>query len=134
MLSNSSRWEISDFCAYQKVDFERVPDLVEKRKIFLRAGKAYLPVSEQQSLIITEFSHNLECALEVLCYKNLSNVKQTARALPRLDEDDRLIPILNHLSLGFAAPEYVSSSSVSGSINAAQIDQVHRPSHVVSFN
>lgn len=27
----------------------------------------------------------------------------TAKALPRLDEDDRLLPILNHLSLGFMA-------------------------------
>jgi DNA primase large subunit len=47
------------------VDFEQVPDLVEKRKVFLRNGKAYLPLSEQQSLIVAEFSANLETALEV---------------------------------------------------------------------
>ena len=29
----------------------------------------------------------------------------TARALPRLDEDDRLTPILNHLSKNFATPD-----------------------------
>lgn len=27
----------------------------------------------------------------------------TARALPRLDEDDRIVPLLSHLSLGFIA-------------------------------
>jgi len=52
--------------AFFKVDFERVPDLVEKRRVFLRQGKAYLPVSEQQSLIVAEFSSNLEKALEVI--------------------------------------------------------------------
>ena len=43
-------------------------DLVEKRKVFLRNGKAYLPMSEQQSLIVAEFSANLEIALEVSTY------------------------------------------------------------------
>lgn len=49
----------------QKVGFERVPDLVEKRKVFLRGGKAFLPISEQQSLIVAEFSNNVGRALEV---------------------------------------------------------------------
>ena len=102
-----------------------MPDLVEKRKVFLKLGKAYLPVSEQQSLIVAEFSTNLELALEVyLLFEFLSNPQQTARALPRLDEDDRLVPILNHLSLGFTAPEYTTSPSAVGAVNAAQIDQV----------
>lgn len=35
----------------------------------------------------------------------------TARALPRLDEDDRLAPILAHLSQSFTAPEAAYSSS-----------------------
>lgn len=57
----------------------------------------------------------------------------TARALPRLDEDDRLIPILNHLSLGFTAPEYNTSSApslLSGApLNASSIEglQEHFP-------
>jgi DNA primase large subunit len=38
---------------------------VEKRRVFLKHGKAYLPISEQQSLIVAEFSANLELALEV---------------------------------------------------------------------
>ena len=31
------------------------------------------------------------------------DMQATARALPRLDEDDRLMPVLNHLSMGFMA-------------------------------
>jgi DNA primase large subunit len=106
------------------VEFERVPDLVEKRKVFLRSGQAFLPVSEQQSLIIAEFSANLEHALEVFILSYVINSQQTAKVLPRLDEDDRLVPILNHLSLGFTAPEYTTSPSAVGAITAAQIDQV----------
>jgi DNA primase large subunit len=70
-------------------------------------------VSEQQSLIVAEFTSNLERALE-----------QTAKAIPRLDEDDRLVPILNHLGLGFTAPEYTSSGENTGVLTAAQVDQV----------
>lgn len=48
-----------------KVDWERVPDLVESRRVFLKAGKAYVPSREQASMIIAEFTPRLERALEV---------------------------------------------------------------------
>lgn len=48
-----------------KVDWERVPDLVEGRRVFLRHGKAYVPAREQQSMVIVEFTTRLEKALEV---------------------------------------------------------------------
>jgi DNA primase large subunit len=76
------------------------------------------------SLIVAEYSTSLELALEVYIYLLDCLTQQTARALPRLDEDDRLVPILNHLSLGFTASEYSASPSTVGAINAAQIDQV----------
>ncbi|EPS43941.1 hypothetical protein H072_2062 [Dactylellina haptotyla CBS 200.50] len=107
---------------YLKVDWDRVSDLVETRRVFLRGGKAYVPNSMLLSLVMAEFSKRLDDALI-----------KTARVLPRLDEDDRLIPILNHLSKGFTAPEYNSSASpatLSGdAISAAQIDglSVHFP-------
>ncbi|KAH8815954.1 eukaryotic and archaeal DNA primase, large subunit-domain-containing protein [Xylogone sp. PMI_703] len=97
-----------------KVDWERVPELVEGRKVFLKAGKAYVPGRDQLSLVVTEFTTRLEKALEL-----------TARALPRLDEDDRLTPILNHLSQNFTTPDanYSSSSSLPGAdISARNID------------
>lgn len=101
--------------SFFKVDWERVHDLVEQRRVLLRGGKAYVPVSLQLSLVLAEFNARLDRSLEL-----------TARALPRLDEDDRLIPILNHLALGFTTPEYNSSTTpttLNGTtLTAASID------------
>ncbi|KAF8441975.1 eukaryotic and archaeal DNA primase, large subunit-domain-containing protein [Terfezia claveryi] len=102
---------------YFKVDWERVPDLVEQRRVFLRAGKAYVPTSEQLSLVSAEFTSRLDAALEL-----------TARSLPRLDEDDRIIPILNHLSLDFTQPEYNTPANLTGAaITAKSIDGLVNP-------
>lgn len=48
-----------------KVKWTRVPDLVEKRKVFLQGGMAYVPRKEQSSIIFQEFQKSLEKALEV---------------------------------------------------------------------
>ncbi|KAI4189109.1 MAG: hypothetical protein LQ346_005170 [Caloplaca aetnensis] len=77
-----------------KVDFETVPELVEGRRVFVKAGKAYVPSKEQMSIVLAGFHDRMEKGLEL-----------TARALPRLDEDDRLSPILDHLSKTFATPD-----------------------------
>jgi len=50
---------------WYKVDWMRVPDLVESRKVLLRGGKAYVPSREQASMIITEFTSRLEKQLVV---------------------------------------------------------------------
>ncbi|KAH6669180.1 eukaryotic and archaeal DNA primase [Plectosphaerella plurivora] len=77
-----------------KVDWARVPELVEQRRVLLRGGKAFVPGREQASMVMGEFTARLERQLEL-----------TARALPRLDEDDRLTPILAHLSKNFITPD-----------------------------
>lgn len=48
-----------------KVDWEKVPDLVEHRKVLLKRGKAYVPMREQSSLLLAEFSRRLGDAMEV---------------------------------------------------------------------
>jgi len=48
-----------------KVDWERVPELVEQRKVLLKRGKAYVPQREQMSLVLAEFTKKLDEALEV---------------------------------------------------------------------
>lgn len=50
---------------WYKVDWERVPELIERRAVFMAKGKAYVPGREQLSLIIAEFTARLERALEV---------------------------------------------------------------------
>jgi DNA primase large subunit len=48
-----------------KVDWERVPELVESRKVFLKNGMAYVPGREQMSMVVAEFTGRLDKALEV---------------------------------------------------------------------
>lgn len=100
-----------------KVDWDRVPDLVETRRVFLKGGKAFVPSREQTSMVVAEFTKRLDRALEL-----------TARALPRLDEDDRLTPILDHLSKNFVTPDasYAGgSTAVSGAdISARNVDNL----------
>lgn len=48
-----------------KVDFEAVSELIESRKVLVKAGKAYVPVREQMSMVIAGFSANLDKGLEV---------------------------------------------------------------------
>lgn len=100
-----------------KVDWMRVPELVESRRVFLKGGKAYVPAREQTTMVVAEFTKRLDRALEL-----------TARALPRLDEDDRLTPILDHLSKNFITPDasYSSSTTAVGGadISARNVDKL----------
>lgn len=92
--------------------------------MFLKSGKAYVPNSQEYSLVAAEFASRLAKALEVrlswLCepQRFLTSSRQlTAKALPRLDEDTRLVPILSHLSMGFMAgitSDYSFTSTADG--------------------
>ena len=100
-----------------KADWEKVVNLVETRRAFLKAGKAYAPITEQISLVLAEFTSRLDAALRI-----------TAHALPRLEEDDRLVPILNHLSTGFTQQEYDTTPNITGAaITARSIDGLVNP-------
>ncbi|KAF2095737.1 DNA primase, large subunit [Rhizodiscina lignyota] len=98
-----------------KVEWEKVPELVEQRRVLLKRGMAYVPQREQMTLVVAEFTRRLD-----------QNLEWTARALPRLDEDDRLSPILHHLSKSFTAPDisYSTSDALPGNLhpNASNID------------
>lgn len=59
-ISNAEADEI-----WFKVDWARVPDLVEQRRVFLKAGKAFVPGREQSSMVVAEFSSRLARQLEV---------------------------------------------------------------------
>ena len=43
----------------------RVPDLIEKRRVLLKGGMAYVPAREQSSMVYQEFQTNLEKQLQV---------------------------------------------------------------------
>jgi len=48
-----------------KVEFEKVPEMVEQRRCLLKRGMAYVPVKEQMSLVVAEFTVRLDKALDV---------------------------------------------------------------------
>ncbi|KAK2747511.1 hypothetical protein FQN57_002003 [Myotisia sp. PD_48] len=108
--------------SWYKVDWEKVPELVERRATLIRRGKAYVASREQLSLILAEYTARLTAAME-----------HTSRELPRLDEDDRLHPILQHLSKNFGTSDSAygeGEGEVDGAaITAASIDSlsVHFP-------
>lgn len=100
---------------YYKVHWTKVPDLIEKRKVFLKNGFAYVPAREQASIVFQAFQVNLE-----------NQMMLTAKALPRLDEDNRILPILEHLSQGFIAgiaSEYTAANP-GDSVTAGMIDDL----------
>lgn len=78
-----------------KLPFEKVPLLVSLRQVYLSRGFAYIPSTLQVSLLTTVFQDSLSQAL-----------LKTLRAIPRLEEDDRLLPLLNNLSKNFANIQY----------------------------
>lgn len=70
----------------------------------------------------------------------LTYIQLTARRLPRLDEDDRLSPILNHLSKNFITPDsaYTSNSTLpeGAEISARNIDSLsqHYPACMANLH
>jgi DNA primase large subunit len=55
-----------------KVDWDRVPELVEQRRVLLKRGKAYVPQREQMSLVLAEFTKKMDDALEVYSCSSVS--------------------------------------------------------------
>lgn len=91
--------------------------------------------------MLAEFQSRLSRGLEVSPTKLrcrtarlISDVppQMTAKALPRLDEDQRLLPVLEHLSMGFQAgitSEYVFSTTGDGEeITAEMVPDLARQS------
>ncbi|XP_029847563.2 DNA primase large subunit [Ixodes scapularis] len=70
-----------------KVPFTEVLKLVSERAVFLRGGEAYVPAESIGAVVESRYRVHLSQMLA-----------QTARALPRLDEEDRLLPILRALT------------------------------------
>lgn len=96
-----------------KLPFERVPSLVSSRGVLIRDGFAYIPTTLQLSLLAVEFQEGLSAAL-----------LRTFQTLPRLDEDDRLLPLLNNLSHNFSNIQYQpleTDPSLISDINANSI-------------
>lgn len=95
--------------SFIKLPFEKVPHLVSSRQVYLCKGYAYIPSTLQINLLAVVFSELLSTALI-----------KTFQAIPRLEEDDRLLPLLNNLSRNFASIQYDNF----GDANASDINAI----------
>jgi len=107
---------IKDGSTCYKVRWTKAPDLVAARRVYLSAGYAFVAAKDQSSIIMQEFSSKLLQALEI-----------TSKHLPYMDEDSRLLPVLEHLSISFLAgisgPDFVTTSNPDGGeLTATMID------------
>ncbi|KAI8817371.1 eukaryotic and archaeal DNA primase, large subunit-domain-containing protein [Fimicolochytrium jonesii] len=97
---------------FYRVPFEHVLKLVAKRRVFIKAGWAYVPERDQAILVANAFKSHLNDALEA-----------TAKALPRMDEDDRLVPVLTSISKQYLSKAYTADgANASNRVNASDVD------------
>lgn len=93
-----------------------------------------MSTKELSSFVFNEFERRLEEALEVISARTITSHpsepnKSAVRMLPHLDEDTRLVPILNNLSQGFLAgvpSDWVNPSATGDEIRADMIDDLSR--------
>ncbi|KAJ3137623.1 hypothetical protein HK100_000598 [Physocladia obscura] len=97
---------------FYKVPFEHVLSLVARRAVVVKNGFAYVPGTEYSTLVTNAFKSSLTTQLESF-----------ARALPRMDEDDRLVPILNSIARQCAMRDYTGTEGQNGdTLTANDID------------
>uniref|UniRef100_A0AAQ6IC21 DNA primase large subunit n=1 Tax=Anabas testudineus TaxID=64144 RepID=A0AAQ6IC21_ANATE len=97
---------------FYKVPFQDALDLVRMRKVYLKAGYVYIPHQDIVTIVLNDFRTRLSKALAL-----------TARSLPAVHSDERLQPLLNHLSHAYVGQDYSIQKNV-GKISLEQIDSL----------
>ncbi|KAJ9060589.1 DNA primase subunit pri2 [Entomophthora muscae] len=108
-----------DNTTFLKIPFERVYSLVGSRQVYIKNGLAYVPSEYASSWIIGEFKSILETGLLDL-----------VKSLPQLDEDERLIPVLDAATKkSFSSYDVSASQKVAGQVDAQDVPklEVHFP-------
>ncbi|KAJ8306542.1 hypothetical protein KUTeg_017087 [Tegillarca granosa] len=100
-----------------RVPFIEVLDLVRSRKVYLVDGYAFVPRDDMISILLTHYRAHLSHSLAITC-----------RALPHLEEDDRLLPMLCGLSKRYIGEDYGNKKSTVGEITADMIDMLSKQS------
>ncbi|XP_061141811.1 DNA primase large subunit [Syngnathus typhle] len=97
---------------FYKVPFQDALDLVRTRKVYLKSGYVYIPQQDIVTIVLNDFRTGLSKALAL-----------TARSLPAVHSDERLQPLLNHLSHSYLGQDYSIQKNV-GKISLEQIDSL----------
>ncbi|XP_037375809.2 DNA primase large subunit isoform X1 [Talpa occidentalis] len=95
-----------------KIPFADALELYRGRKVYLEDGFAYVPLNDIVAIVLNEFRAKLSKALAL-----------TARSLPAVQSDERLQPLLNHLSHSYTGQDYSTQGNV-GKISLDQIDSL----------
>ncbi|XP_067884446.1 DNA primase large subunit [Heterodontus francisci] len=106
-----------DELLFYKVAFTDAVELVRGRKVFLRNGFAYIPHPEIVITVLNEFRQRLSKSLAV-----------ALRSLPVIQSDERLQPLLNHLSHAYVGQDY-SIQKNAGKISLDQLDSLAAKSY-----
>uniref|UniRef100_A0A3P8Z0P9 DNA primase large subunit n=1 Tax=Esox lucius TaxID=8010 RepID=A0A3P8Z0P9_ESOLU len=99
------------------VPFQDALDLVRTRKVYLKEGFVYVPHMEIVTIVLNDFRTRLSKALAL-----------TARSLPAVQSDERLQPLLNHLSHAYVGQDYSIQKSI-GKISLDQIETLSAKSY-----
>lgn len=110
--SFSSNETVLELESVYKIPFADALDLFRGRKVYLQDGFAYVPPKDIVAIILNEFRTKLSKALAL-----------TARSLPAVQSDERLQPLLNHLSHSYTGQDYSTQGSA-GKISLDQIDSL----------
>ncbi|KAF9163458.1 hypothetical protein DFQ26_002507, partial [Actinomortierella ambigua] len=104
-----SKVNIDDVIFFE-VDFERAHGLVGRRAVYVKDGKAYVPMAEQVTMVLEMFRDRLSDSLEAC-----------ALALPGMDEDDRLVPVLDNINDQYLGKDY-TTTSITGELHAEDVN------------
>lgn len=97
-----------------QVAFEEAGELVKSRRVYIERGYAYVPKSDIISIIVGAFRAQLSAALTA-----------TSKALPSLEEDTRLLPMLTNLSKQYLGSDYGNTGNKAVvAVTAAAVHQL----------
>merc|ERR1719278_289372 len=85
---------------FYKVPWTEAVDLVRVRRVLIKGGMAYIPSSELLSLVVGVFRAKLS-----------HNLVLTCRALPVLEDDTRLVSLVQNLDKRYTGEDYGSSKT-----------------------
>ncbi|CAG5118444.1 unnamed protein product [Candidula unifasciata] len=106
-----------DDLEFYKVPFTEALDLVRNRKVFLQSGYAYVPQEDLVSILLSLYRTQLSQALSI-----------TSRALPSMEEDGRLLPMLCGLSKRYLGQDYGVRQHNVGVVTADMIEMLSKKS------
>lgn len=88
--------------------------MIATRSVYIKKGKAYVPMAAQVNIVMLEYKNYLERALDAI-----------SKLLPRLEEDDRLRPILHNVEKQYVGKNYDGlTGTATGTVSAKDVDAV----------